>query len=234
MLIRRIGLLLVGLRWVPLGFSIVAPFPLVAFGVRPLALGIILLGSVNLCPWVRPPNLILEWLGVLDGSLILTDSVVGHLSRCQNAIQKIPDGVRLIELAASGRAAGAARWQMRAVYQAASAQETTSHMWCLSLHNHGPHRYTLHCDMNEYRRIISDIFMLHISLKHIMHTHTHLPRYTFHVVEYTSFDGSHIHVQDFGELPMLFNLFNFVARRRAWRRRARVVSTKASCGTLGR
>lgn len=108
MLIRRIGLLLVGLRWVPLGFSIVAPFPLVAFGVRPLALGIILLGSVNLCPWVRPPNLILEWLGVLDGSLILTDSVVGHLSRCQNAIQKIPDGVRLIELAASGRAAGAA------------------------------------------------------------------------------------------------------------------------------
>lgn len=64
----------------------------------------------------------------MDGSLILTDSVVGHLSRCQNAIQKIPDGVRLIELAASGRAAGAARWQMRAVYQAASAQETTSHM----------------------------------------------------------------------------------------------------------
>ena len=150
--------------------------------------------------------------------------------------RKFPMACGWLNSLLSGRAAGAARWQMRAVYQAASAQETTSHMWCLSLHNHGPHRYTLHCDMNEYRRIILDIFMLHISLKHIMHahTHTHLPRYTFHVVEYTSFDGSHIHVQDFGELPMLFNLFNFVARRRAWRRRARVVSTKASCGTLGR
>ena len=53
------------------------------------SLGITLLGRVHLCPWGRPPNLIREWLGVLDG-LLLTDSdvsdVVGHLSRCQNAI----------------------------------------------------------------------------------------------------------------------------------------------------
>ena len=112
----------------------------------------------------------------------------------------------------SGRAAGAARWQMRAVYQATSAQETTSDMWCLSLHNHGPHKYTLHCDMNEYRRIILNIFMLHIGLKHIMHTHTHLPRYAFHVVEYTSFEGRHIHVQDFGEMPMLSQFRSKAAR----------------------